>query len=86
MEKKHLLERIIGNENIVKIPLIEIAGEQRILIEHHLGILAYSLNEIEIKVPFGKVSIVGNNLQLSQLNSDQLVIHGHIDAVRLCRR
>ena len=86
MEKKHLLERIIGNENIVKIPLIEIAGEQRILIEHHLGVLAYSLNEIEIKVPFGKVSIAGNNLQLSQMNSDQLVIHGHIDAVRLYRR
>ena len=91
MDKKPILGRIqsaaaIGTESFARVPLVEIAGLHRVLIENHLGVLAYSLEEIEVKVTYGKLTIEGSDLRLSQLSRDQLVIHGRIDAVRLHRR
>lgn len=66
-----------------KASLIELVGRRRLLIEHHMGVLAYSLNEIQIKVSYGKMSVTGNDLYLSQLSREQLVIHGEIESLQL---
>ena len=71
---------------ISKLPLIEIAGDKRVLIENHIGILAYSCEEIQIKVCYGKVTVTGNNLRFMQMNGEQLVIKGCIENVQLVRR
>ena len=65
------------------VSLIELVGQRRVLIEHHMGVLAYSLNEIQIKVSFGKLSVMGNGLYLSQLSREQLVIQGEIQSLQL---
>ena len=67
------------------IPLLEIAGQSRVLIENHLGVLAYSLNEIQIKVKFGKFVVEGQKLELMQMDRAQLVIRGQIDSVQVVR-
>ncbi len=67
-------------------PLVELAGQNRVLIENHLGVLAYSLEEIQVKVKYGKLSVTGDNLRLLQLSREQLVITGRIDGIQLCRR
>lgn len=64
-----------------KVPLVELAGRNRVLIENHMGVLAYSLEEIQVKVAYGKLVVTGQNLQLLQLNAEQLVISGNIDAL-----
>ena len=86
MDKINALNAIRGNEICAKIPLIEIAGQKRVLIENHLGILAYSIEEIEIKVSYGKVIIQGQDMTILQLNSEQLVVIGRICAVQICGR
>ena len=67
-------------------PIIEVAGDQRILVENHRGVSAYSAERIQINVGFGTVCICGCGLRLIRMTKEQLVIRGRIDAVSLQRR
>lgn len=69
-----------------QIPLLEIAGQSRVLVENHAGVLGYSLEEIQVKVKFGKFVVMGHNLMIMQMDRNQLVISGQIDTVQLIRR
>jgi len=86
MAKRHILAQINGCGELRKQPIVEIAGQSRVLIENHQGVLAYSLKEIGIKVDYGKIMITGENLQLMQINCEQLVVKGHIDSLQLLGR
>lgn len=66
-------------------PVIELAGENRVLIEHHLGVTGYAPEEIRVKVCYGQVSIQGNALELRRMTRGQLVISGQIYRVTLLR-
>ena len=67
-------------------PIVEIAGDQRVLVENHRGVIAYSAERILINVAFGTVCICGSGLRLIRMTKAQLVIRGRIDAVSLLRR
>jgi sporulation protein YqfC len=87
-QNRNLLNRIalsadLPGEYSQRVPLIEIAGEGRVLIENHRGVIAYGCNEVRIKVSFGVVSIQGSCLCLNQMTKAQLVIMGKIDQVSL---
>lgn len=69
-----------------KLPLVEIAGDKRILVENHLGVVGYSTEEIQIKVSYGVLCITGCGLKFTQIQREQLVINGRIDTVMLLRR
>lgn len=73
-------------KTLERLPLVEIAGEKRVLIENHQGVVSYCTEEIQIKVCYGAVSIVGQGLRFMQLNRDQLVITGQLDHISLLRR
>lgn len=67
-------------------PLVEIAGEGRVLIENHHGVTAYSTACISVKVRYGMVSVYGHDLELCHMSKEQLVIAGGIERVELCRK
>ena len=67
-------------------PIVEIAGEHRVLIENHYGVSQYSKEKIGIKVKFGLVCVCGCGLELVRMTREQLVIAGKIDSVNLMRR
>ena len=69
-----------------KLPLIELAGTNRVLIENHQGVMAYSTCEIQIKVSYGCVTVKGSNLQLLEMSRIQLVICGSIEGLQLLGR
>lgn len=73
-EKKTLL--------LFKKPLVELTGLNRVLIENHMGVIAYSLEEIQVKVEYGRLVVNGEKLRLIQLNAEQLVIFGRIGSIR----
>ncbi len=85
MEGSGVFRKEGRREALSRIPLVELAGQNRVLVENHRGVLAYSLEEIQIKVSYGKITVVGCKLEIMQLNRNQLVICGQIDAVRLIR-
>lgn len=67
-------------------PIIEIAGDRRVLIENHQGVAAYGREKILVHVKYGSICICGCNLELMHMTKEQLVIHGRIDSVVLQRR
>ena len=71
--------------HMLQIPVIEIAGEQRVLIENHFGVVRYSVFEICVKVKFGYVSVCGADLQLVQMTKEKIIITGTINCVRMRR-
>lgn len=75
----------LPGECMPRIPIVEIAGEQRVLIENHCGVAGYGTNEIRIRVSFGLVCVLGNNLQIARVTKEQMVIFGRIESVSILR-
>ena len=63
--------------------LVEIIGKQRILVEHHRGILRYGTEEIQVGTGYGSLRIKGEELRLCCMSRQQLFISGRIDNLTL---
>ena len=86
MEKTRLLSRMGNVDSCAKVPLVELAGCERVLIENHTGVLAYSPEEIIVRVSYGCLQVNGENMMLAEMRREQLVITGKIHGVNLHRR
>ena len=62
-------------------PVAELWGNQRVLIEPHRGIVAYSREQITVKVKFGLLEIDGEDLELTRMTADTLIISGKIRSI-----
>jgi len=92
MKERHsILQRMadIMNQNGEPVPgqpLIEIAGEGRVLIENHSGVKEYLPEKIRVTTKYGCVVVCGCGLKLTHMSREQLVITGRIHSVSLHRR
>lgn len=68
------------------LPIVELAGSQRVLIENHFGVTAYCLSQINVKMRYGEVQVCGSSLTLEHMSRVKLVITGCIDSITLIRR
>lgn len=73
----------LPGELLPGMPLVEISGDSRVMIENHNGIAAYSEDCICMKVSFGFVSVRGRRMQITKLKKNQIVIAGKIEQVEL---
>lgn len=73
-------------EEMLKLPIIELASDRRVLVENHIGIKAYCREKIQVNIKFGHICICGSNLQVLKMTKEQLVICGKIASVSLHRR
>ena len=62
--------------------LVELYGNERVLIEEHRGILGYGEEEIRVGTSYGTAVIEGMELRLCCMSRSQLVIRGRIGSVR----
>ena len=91
MERKKLLMERITNATdlqdapIPGLPLIELAGDRRVLMENHAGVTEYGHERICVKVKFGQVCICGQELCLAKMTKSQLIVCGRIDSIELYR-
>lgn len=76
----------LHGEPLPRLPIIELAGDRRVLIENHRGVTEYSREIIRVQVGYGQVCICGGGLELARMTKEQLVISGRVDSVSLCRR
>ena len=67
-------------------PLVELAGDRRVLIENHKGVTEYGRERISVRVRYGQLVVCGCGLELARMTKEQLVIIGRIDGVTLHRR
>ncbi len=90
-QERRWLERLadgadLPGEPLPGQPLVELAGDRRVLIEHHRGVTQYSRDMICVKVRYGIVRVNGCGLELSRMSREQLVISGRIDCISVVRR
>ena len=90
MNRKQIAQRLIFASDLPDAPLpgqplVEIYGQERVLIENHRGVTQYGKESICIKVKFGQVCVSGCRLELARMTKGQLVITGRIDGVSLFR-
>lgn len=89
-DRRSLLEYLSlqseDSEAIPLLPIIEIAGDQRALIENHLGVVQFSTQKIGVRVKYGEILVCGCNLALRHMTRSKLVITGHIEELTLVRR
>lgn len=83
----HITEKAdLYGEPVPGLPLVELAGDRRVLIENHCGVTEYGRDRISVRVCYGQVCICGAGLELARMTGQQLVISGRIDSVSLQRR
>jgi sporulation protein YqfC len=75
----------LPDEPLPGLPLIEVAGDRRVLIEHHCGVMEYSTQEIRVKVKYGHICVEGSCLTLTHMTKGQLIISGRIHSIHLIR-
>ena len=73
-------------EPVASLPLVELTGEHRVLIENHIGVTEYGLSEICVAVKFGHIRVLGTCMHLQHMTRERLLITGNIDQISLCRR
>ena len=84
---QHLADRTdLESEVIPGLPILELAGDRRVLIERHAGVIEYGPERIRVRVTYGTVSINGCSLELVRMSRQQLVITGRIETVCIQRR
>lgn len=88
---KNWMDRLADGMDLPGEPLpgqtiVELAGDRRVLIEHHMGVTQYSGERICVRVKYGNVMICGQCMELSRMTREQLIITGRIDSVTLLRR
>ena len=88
---KHWIRRFteaadLYGEALPGVPLVELAGDNRVLIECHRGVREYSPGRISVRVNYGEVRITGRGLTLAVMSRQCLVISGAIDCVEICRK
>ena len=91
MERKHLIEALaysmdLSTEPIPGKPLVEIVGDQSVLIENHCGVMTYCTNQITVKTKKGCICVHGCDLILKRMSKEQLCIYGKISNVQLVGR
>lgn len=79
-------EADLSGEPLPGVPVVELAGDSRVLIERHKGVTEYSREKIGIHMCFGKLEVTGCNLELSCMTRDQLVISGRISGILIQRK
>ncbi len=89
-DKGKLLDKVamgfeLPTEGLPGLPLVELVGHRRLLVENHKGIIQYGCNEIRIKVCYGQLSVCGSRLELARMTKQQLVIVGCIDSICIFR-
>ena len=66
-------------------PLVELAGDRQVLMEHHQGVIQYGRECISVRVKYGMVCVEGFGLELARMSREQLIIRGIIHRISVNR-
>lgn len=90
MKKRSIIHQFtekadLPGESLPLQSIVEICGNNRVLVENHRGVTEYTEERIGVRVRFGMVCIVGEGLRLCRMSGCQLVITGRIQDIQLLR-
>lgn len=65
-------------------PLLSMAGQSELFLEHYKGILEYTQERIRIQTGIGKLLVEGKNLVIQSYSKEDMRIIGYICKVEFC--
>ena len=71
----------LPGESLGGTPLLEVLGNNRVLIENHKGITCYSNDKISINTVCGGITVHGDAMEIICMSKPRLVITGDIHSV-----
>ncbi len=74
------------NDLFPYLPIVEISGDKRVLIENHCGVQGYESGKISVNSKLGSIIVCGEQLKIRKMTKEQLIISGRINCVSLVRR
>ena len=79
------LPEILGipDQTLPGVPIIEIFGDTRVLIEGRCTVVQYDITCIRLQNTCGTVCVTGNGLKMAELSMMQTIITGCIDNVSI---
>lgn len=89
-ERNNVFKRLAGmldmsSQPMPGMPIIEMAGNKRVLIENHRGVIGYGQERIGVLVKIGKIVVMGSDLEICYMSRQQLIITGCIESVSIER-
>ena len=66
---------------VAGLPHLEMVGSRQLYLEHHLGILAYGEEQIDVNTAAGVLRVSGRGLSLLAMTAEELRIGGNIASV-----
>lgn len=89
-KERSIMERLSAaadllDEPLPGLPLVELAGDKRVLIEHHMGITEYGRERIVIKAKIGAICVSGADMEVVRMTKSQLIINGTIFSVSIIK-
>lgn len=79
--KRISLQMNTSMEPLPGVPLLEVSGNNRVLVENHKGIVHYGKEKICVKVKFGLISICGRDMEIIYITADKVVLSGEIEMI-----
>lgn len=72
----------IPQDIVMDLPRITMLGNKQVLIENHKGIIEYGPTVVRTKLNKGELIVLGENLVLGNLQSEQILIEGTVNEIK----
>lgn len=75
----------LPKEVILNIPKMTMFGSKDLLIENYKGIIEYDNIRIRVNTGSGIIKITGNNLNIREITSEDILVSGSIDCLEFLK-
>lgn len=83
--KRPLTDRFsLPAEIVPGVPRTTLSGGSKVYVENHNGLKTYTRQCIEVKTRDGILRVSGDDLELSAMTREDIVIRGFVVSVELC--
>lgn len=71
----------LPTEMIPGMPLVELCGDRKVLVENHRGVREYCPERISVRLTKGSLIIRGRNLNLEKMQAKTLIVTGTVEGL-----
>ena len=91
MARRSFIRRVTENaglhsESIMGTPVLELCGDDRVLIENFDTVISFDSCRIDVSMSFGVICLSGDGLILEYLGNDRILITGIIFSITVERK
>ena len=71
----------LPKDTVMDVPKIIMTGNIQLNVENHRGIIEYNYNSIRINTSIGILKIIGTDMIIKSIVSDEIIVEGNIENI-----